>query len=236
MSAHVGTLESVTQFDIPSDPTARRLPGIFIALEGGDGAGKSTQSEALAAHVQARGFEAVRTREPGGTEISEKLRGLVLEHGHGEIDARTEALIFAAARAAHVEQLVLPALAEGRVVITDRYVDSSIAYQGVGRELGVAPVTLINDFATAGLRPDLTVLLDVPLEVAKARRRSLHSADDRLESEADSFHENIREAFLRIAESHPASYVVIDAGKTPEEISVVIARRVDELLNSRERV
>lgn len=127
--------------------------GLFIALEGGDGAGKSTQANLLAQALQSSGYRVVRTREPGGTEVGEKLRSIVLDHGQGEIDARTEALIFAASRAAHAEQLIRPALAEGKIVITDRYIDSSVAYQGAGRELGEQRIRELNEWATSDLLP-----------------------------------------------------------------------------------
>ena len=145
-------------------------PGLFIAFEGGDGAGKSTQAALLSQALSDAGRTVVRTREPGGTPVGEKLRSLVLEHGQGDIDARTEALIFAAARAAHASQVIAPALARGEIVISDRYADSSIAYQGMGRGLGTNTITALNDWATDGLWPDLTVLLDVAPAEGRIKR------------------------------------------------------------------
>lgn len=198
----------------------QRTPGaLFVVLEGGDGAGKSTQAAWLASHLQEHGREVVRTREPGGTPIGEKLRSLVLDHGHGEVDARTEALMFAAARAAHVEQLILPALARGATIICDRYVDSSVAYQGVGRGLGTEEVLTLNRWATAGLRPDLTILLDVDPQAGRDRRTQGDAAEDRLESEPDDFHARIRQAFLDRAGNDDGAYMVLDASLSVEELS-----------------
>ncbi|MFJ3959041.1 dTMP kinase [Arthrobacter sp. NPDC090010] len=205
--------------------------GLFIAFEGGDGAGKSTQSALLAEALRKRGLTVVQTREPGGTEIGEKLRSLVLDHGHGEIDARTEALMYAAARAAHVEQLIRPALARGEAVITDRYIDSSVAYQGIGRDLGTEEIRQLNSWATASLWPDFTVILDVDPVEGRARRAP--GGEDRLESEPDTFHAQVRQAFLDAAEAAPERYLVIDARQDVETISEAILRRVDEVFAAR---
>lgn len=201
--------------------------GLFIVLEGGDGAGKSTQAGLLADHVGAMGRPVLRTREPGGTPIGERLRSLVLDHGHGMVDARTEALMFAAARAAHVEQVIRPALAAGTMVICDRYVDSSVAYQGVGRALGTDEVLGINRWATDGLLPDLTILLDVAPDAGRRRRAA--GAEDRLESEPDDFHESIRHAFLQLAASDPGRYLVLDAGQTVGALAAEISAAVESL-------
>ncbi|MHA7189967.1 dTMP kinase [Arthrobacter sp. MDT2-16] len=206
-------------------PLPHGLPGLFIALEGGDGGGKSTQATLLCRALEAGGRRVVRTREPGGTPIGETLRSLVLEHGHGEIDARTEALLFAASRAAHVQQVIVPALERGDVVVCDRYIDSSVAYQGTGRGLGAQAVLDVNVWATDGLLPDLTVLLDVDPAVGRSRRTAGAAAEDRLESEPDGFHAGIRDAFLELARLAPERYVVLGASGTPEELhrSIVAA-------------
>nr|WP_205208203.1 dTMP kinase [Arthrobacter sp. 147(2020)] len=202
---------------------------MFIAFEGGDGAGKSTQAGLLAAALQEHGLEVLRTREPGGTTIGEKLRSLVLDHGQGEIDPRTEALIFAASRAAHVHQAILPALSRGAVVVCDRYIDSSVAYQGAGRGLGTDSVLEVNLWAVEGLQPDLTVLLDV--EPVEGRgRRIQNGAEDRLESEPDAFHSLIRGAFLDRAEANPAQYLVLPARQPVEELATAILAAVQERL------
>jgi dTMP kinase len=203
-------------------PLPHGLPGLFIALEGGDGAGKSTQAGLLCRALEEGGRTVVRTREPGGTPIGEKLRSLVLEHGHGDIDARTEALIFAASRAAHVQQVIAPALRRGDVVVCDRYIDSSVAYQGAGRKLGPRAVLDVNLWATEGLLPDLTVLLDVDPAEGRSRRTAGAAVEDRLESEPDDFHASIRDAFLDLAREEPERYLVLSAAGTPEDLHVAI--------------
>jgi dTMP kinase len=207
-------------------------PGLFIAFEGGDGAGKSTQAGLLAEALESRGLKVLRTREPGGTPIGEKLRSLVLDHGNGHIDAHTEALIFAASRAAHAGQVIRPALERGEIVLTDRYIDSSVAYQGAGRDLGTGAVRSLNEWATAGLLPDLTVLLDVDPADGRRRRTAGDAAEDRLESEADEFHTRIREAFLELAASRPEAYLVLPAHSPVSELAARILGRVDALLAS----
>ena len=205
-----------------TSPLPHGLPGLFLALEGGDGAGKSTQAALLCRALEEGGRTVVRTREPGGTPIGETLRSLVLEHGHGEIDARTEALMFAASRAAHVHQVILPALRRGDVVVCDRYIDSSVAYQGAGRGLGARAVLDVNLWATEGLRPDLTVLLDVDPAEGRSRRTAGAAPEDRLESEPDGFHASIRAAFLDLARLAPERYLVLGAAGTPEELHAAI--------------
>lgn len=209
-----------------SRPSAR---GLFIAFEGGDGAGKSTQAGLLTAALQAQGRVVLRTREPGGTPIGEKLRSLVLEHGQGDIDARTEALLFAASRAAHVRQVIAPALARGEVVICDRFIDSSVAYQGAGRSLGTDVVRRLNEWGTDGLLPDLTILLDVDPRTGRTRRTSGQATEDRMESEPDEFHRSIRQAFLELAGRDPARYLVLDAALPQQDLAGRIAARVAEL-------
>ncbi|GAB4100961.1 dTMP kinase [Sinomonas halotolerans] len=208
-------------------------PGLFVAFEGGDGAGKSTQARLLAESLRAAGHDVLLTREPGGTEIGEKLRALVLEHGHGEVDPRTEALIFAAARAAHVAQAIRPALARGAVVITDRYIGSSVVYQGVGRSLGAEDVERLNTWATEGLWPDLTVLLDVEESEGRARRTAGEAAEDRLESEPDAFHRQVRTAFTALAQARPESHLVLDAARDPQSLAAEILAAVERALAER---
>lgn len=211
--------------------------GLFIAFEGGDGSGKSTQSRLLAERLTAEGHEVLLTREPGGTDVGEQLRSLVLDPVHAPIDPVTEALIFAAARSAHVRQLIAPALAAGRTVVTDRYVDSSVAYQGAGRDLGTDTVAGINEWATGGLHPDLTVLLDVDTGTAATRRAGREQAaggtgPDRLESEPEPFHQRIRTAFTDRAAQAPDRYLVLDASRSAVEIAAEVWGRVAVLLGS----
>ncbi|MFF2346633.1 dTMP kinase [Pseudarthrobacter sp. NPDC058119] len=210
----------------------KKRAGVFIAFEGGDGAGKSTQAARLAEALESRGYTVLRTREPGGTPVGEKLRSLVLDHGNGEIDAHTEALMFAASRAAHATQVIRPALARGEIVLTDRYIDSSVAYQGAGRNLGQDAVRSLNEWATSGLQPHLTVLLDVDPGLGRHRRTAGQAAEDRLESEADEFHTRIREAFLGLAAGRPASYLVLPARLPVDDLAGRILARVDALLDA----
>lgn len=208
----------------------KQRAGVFIAFEGGDGAGKSTQAGRLAAALESLGYTVLRTREPGGTPVGEKLRSLVLDHGNGDIDAHTEALIFAASRATHATQVIRPALGRGEIVLTDRYIDSSVAYQGAGRNLGLDAVRSLNEWATSGLQPHLTVLLDVDPQLGRRRRTAGQAAEDRLESEADEFHTRIREAFLSLAADRPESYLVLPAHLPVEDLAAQILARVETLL------
>ncbi|MCH8563715.1 dTMP kinase [Nesterenkonia sp. YGD6] len=205
--------------------------GGFVAFEGGDGAGKTTQLDLLESWFEDRSVPYERTREPGGTVIGERIRSLVLEHDQGEVDPRTEALLFAASRAAHVVQRIEPALEGGRFVLCDRYVDSSVAYQGVGRELGTAAVAEINAFATGGLQPDLTVVLDIDPAIARARREGRAGHSDRIESAEDAFHDRLRHAFLARADAAPERYLVLDASGSAQELQAAIRSRVQELLS-----
>jgi len=207
--------------------------GGFVAFEGGDGAGKTTQLNLLESWFKEQNVAYERTREPGGTPIGERIRSLVLEHGQGEVDPRTEALLFAASRAAHVVQRIEPALQAGRFVLCDRYVDSSVAYQGVGRQLGTEAVAEVNAFATGGLQPDLTVLLDLEPAAARARRDGREGGADRIESAEDAFHERLRAAFLDRAEAEPDRYLVLNADAAPTDIQEPIRERVALLLKDR---
>lgn len=207
--------------------TATSEAGFFIAVEGGDGAGKSTQVEALASWIRAKGHEVVVTREPGATAVGKRLRSILLDVSSGGISHRTEALLYAADRAEHIETVVRPALARGAVVITDRYIDSAVAYQGAGRELAPTEIARINRWATGGLVPHLTVLLDVSPETARER---FTEAPDRLESEPPEFHQRVRSGFLTLAAADPSRYLVIDAGQEPEAVTTVIRHRLDEVL------
>ncbi|GAA2178762.1 dTMP kinase [Leucobacter tardus] len=200
------------------------MSGLFITLEGGDGAGKSTQVELLQAWLEARGHEVVRTREPGGTMLGVELRKLLL---HGEhVDPRAEALLYAADRAQHIATIVRPALERGAIVVQDRYIDSSLAYQGAGRVLDIADVRRLSDWATEGLQPRVTAILDIAPQDAAARRHARGGAADRLESEAATFHEAVRDGFLAIAAADPDRCVVIDATLPVDEVHAQILARV----------
>ena len=208
------------------------MSGIFITFEGGDGAGKSTQAELLGAWLEERGHEAVRTHEPGGTRLGAELRTLLL-HGSeevGEVDPRAEALLYAADRAQHVARVVRPALERGAVVVQDRYIDSSLAYQGAGRVLDVEDVRRISEWATEGLRPQLTVILDLAPAAAADRRVARGGAADRLESEGAEFHEAVRRGFLDLAAQDPHRYLVLDATLPIDELHARILAAVSPLV------
>ncbi|PJE96381.1 dTMP kinase [Streptomyces carminius] len=201
--------------------------GFFIAVEGGDGAGKSTQVEALAEWIQAKGHEVVVTREPGATPIGKRLRAILLDVSSAGLSHRAETLLYAADRAEHVESVLRPALERGAVVISDRYVDSSVAYQGAGRDLSPTEVARISRWATGGLVPHLTVLLDISPETARER---FTEAPDRLESESAEFHRKVRAGFLALAAADPTRYLVVDAGQEPEAVTTVVRHRLDQTL------
>lgn len=203
--------------------------GVFITLEGGDGSGKTTQAELLGEWLAGRGRTVVRTREPGGTEVGVEVREIVLHH-RGDISPRAEALLYAADRAHHVATVVRPALERGEVVIQDRYIDSSVAYQGAGRVLDPAEVRGISEWATEGLAPDLTILLDLDADAARGRLDEARTRYDRLEAEASEFHDRVRAAYLDLATAEPGRFLVIDAARPVDEIAATIRDRVIGLL------
>ncbi|WP_431035594.1 dTMP kinase [Streptomyces sp. P6-2-1] len=206
---------------------AASATGFFIALEGGDGAGKSTQAEALAEWIRAKGHEVVLTREPGATPVGKRLRSILLDVSSAGLSHRAEALLYAADRAEHVDTVVRPALERGAIVITDRYIDSSVAYQGAGRDLSPVEVARISRWATGGLVPNLTVLLDVAPEAARER---FTEAPDRLESEPAEFHARVRTGFLTLAAAAPERYLVVDGAQEPEAVTQTVRHRLDQLL------
>jgi dTMP kinase len=204
--------------------------GLFIAFEGGEGAGKSTQVQLLREWLDSRGYEVVVTREPGATLLGRRLREVLLDPATGPLSPRAEALLYAADRAEHVAEVIRPALARGAVVVSDRYVDSSLAYQAGGRALSPRDVDQLSEFATSGLRPDLTVLLDLPVSDGMARAAARDGAPDRLEAEPTDFHERVRLAFRRLAEADPERYVVIDATLSSRDIHRAIVRQLEALV------
>jgi dTMP kinase len=204
--------------------------GFFLALEGGEGAGKSTQAAMLMPWFTSRGYEVIASREPGATAIGHELRRFLLDPANAGLSGRAEALLYAADRAEHVASVIRPALARGAVVISDRYVDSSLAYQGAGRGLTRAEVERLSLFATSGLRPDLTVLLDVPVDEGLARAALRDGAPDRLEAEADDFHERVRIAFRELAETNRSRYLIVDASLPPEVIHRIVVKRLERML------
>ncbi|MGI9156656.1 MAG: dTMP kinase [Marmoricola sp.] len=200
--------------------------GIFVALEGGEGAGKSTQAGALESWLAAEGYDVLLTREPGATDVGREIRRIVLDPATGGLDHRTEALLYAADKAEHVERVVGPALTAGRVVVTDRFVDSALAYQGGGREAVDPALEQVLRWATGDLRPHLTVVLDLEPDAGLSRL----AERDRIEAESPEFHERVRAAFLALAAADPAHYLVLDARDDVETITKAIRARVSELL------
>ncbi|MEU4323876.1 dTMP kinase [Nonomuraea dietziae] len=203
------------------------VPGVFIAFEGGEGSGKTTQSRLLAIWLRDQGFDVVQTREPGSTKVGMRLRAILLDAAEKGLSARAEALLYAADRAEHVEKVIRPALHRGALVITDRYVDSSLAYQGAGRALDPSDVSKVNAWATGGLVPHLTVLIDTPPSVGLTR---LGGAADRIESEPLDFHERVRKEFRSLAAAAPERYLMVDGTLSQNEISRIVQDRVREIL------
>ncbi len=209
----------------PSAPAAAR--GRFIVFEGGEASGKSTQAALLADHLGA-----VATREPGGTALGERLRAVLLDPDTGDLDARTELLLMVAARAEHVAKVIAPALHAGRDVVCDRFAGSSIAYQAWGRGLDADEVTEVSRWATAGLEPDLVILLDLD-EATRAER--LRRDRDRLESAGEGFHERVAEGFRALAAAHPERWVVLDGAEPVDRIATRVRQEVQTRLGSRLR-
>ena len=204
--------------------------GIFITFEGVEGAGKTTQITRLVSDLKNRGHAVILTREPGGTLISEEIRKILLDSSHGCMTAEAELLLYAAARAQHVEELISPALAQGRTVISDRFGDATVAYQGHGRGLDLALIQRLNRIATAGLVPDLTFVLDLPVQIGLARVRRRQSTLDRVELEDISFHQRVRDGYLTIANREPQRMVVINTHRSAryahEEIKTEVYKRL----------
>jgi dTMP kinase len=200
--------------------------GVFVALEGGEGAGKSTQARLLAEWLDSQGYSVILTREPGDSTVGQQLRSILLSPETGALDHRAEALLYAADKAEHVEKLIRPALAQGKVVITDRYVDSTLAYQGAGRDLLPLEVERLARWATADLRPHLTVLLDVEPELGLGR----FETPDRIEAESLGFHQRVRDSFLELAAADPEHYLVVDARLPREEIAAAVRDRIAPVL------
>jgi dTMP kinase len=216
-------------------PKLKRPPatGFFIAFEGVEGAGKGTMIDLAERHLREEGYDVLVTREPGGTALGERVRSLLLDPGTGTLDARTEALLFAASRAQTVHSVIRPALAEGKVVLCDRYVDSSLAYQGWGRGLGEQDILTLNVWATQGLFPDLVILLH--LEPERGLLRSTE-APDRMELEGQDFHAKVADAYLKIAEEHPERFVVVDADRDPAEVFDAVREAIERALEREEDI
>jgi dTMP kinase len=205
------------------------VSGLFISFEGIDGVGKSTQADLLETWLSEQGKTVVRTLEPGGTDVGVEIRKILLHH-KGDLAPRAEAALFAADRAHHVASKIRPALERGEIVITDRYFDSSVAYQGAGRDLSRTEVRDLSLWAVGGLLPQLTVLLDLPAEEARARRNKSGTEPDRLEREKIEFFETVRSAYLDLAKAEPNRFLVVDASVSVEEMQSQIRARVAGLI------
>jgi len=204
-------------------------PGLFLTFEGGDGSGKSTQAALLEEWLLSQGRTVVRTREPGGTDVGNEIREIVL-HRRGHIAPRAEALLYAADRAHHVATVVRPALERGEIVLQDRYLDSSVAYQGVGRELASDEIRQLSLWAAEGLLPDITVLLDLDVSIGRSRLDDARTRYDRLESEAADFHGRVRDAYLALAAAEPERFLVLDATLPVDELAALVRARVSAAL------
>lgn len=205
------------------------MKGIFITVEGPDGCGKSTQIKLLKDYFQHKEYNVVLTREPGGTPISEKIRELILDKENKTMDSKTEALLYAASRAQHVAEVIKPALSNEKIVICDRFIDSSLIYQGIGRNLGIDNIYNLNLFAMEDIIPDITLLFDIDIEVAKNRKEDRGNLD-RLESEADNFHSKVFNGYKGLKSLYPNRIKTVDANGSIEEVHNRIINIIEEFL------
>lgn len=208
------------------------MTGIFITFEGPDGAGKTTQLTLLADYLRQQGHVVRLTREPGGTPLSDKIRTLLLDPSHSEMDARTEALLYMASRAQHVAEVIEPGLVRGEVILCDRFADSTVVYQGAARRLAKQELLAINRFATGGLTPSLTILLDCDTRLLTDRRKD-RGGQDRIEQEAECFHDKVRQGFLDLAEAEPERIKLVSAKESVNDVHDVIVNLVEEFLRRR---
>ena len=213
------------------------MKGFFITVEGIEGSGKSTQTKLLAPYLETGGRAVTLTREPGGTPIGDEVRKILLDPVHTALDPKAELLLYAASRAQHIREIILPALEAGRIVLCDRFSDATLAYQGHGRGLDREMIRSLDHVATGGLRPDLTLLLDIETATGLSRARGRNSssgldAEARFENEALSFHERVRKGYLLLAKEEPERFQVIDASLSPENVQAEIRRSVDAALNT----
>jgi dTMP kinase len=210
---------------------------MFITFEGPEGSGKTSQIVMLAEFLQEQGFEVVQTREPGGTSIGNQIRDVLHDVNNGEITPVTELLLYSASRAQLVRELVQPALKAGKIVLCDRYADSTIAYQGYGRGLDLEELTMLTQFATGGLKPDLTLLLDIDVERGLARRQTGGDEMNRLDLEAVSFHQQVRDGYHTLAAADPDRWIIVDADRSAaaiqEDLREIVGGRLTEWLSSR---
>ncbi len=210
------------------------MRGLFITLEGPDGSGKSTMIGLIGQYLKEQGIDHVITREPGGTAIGEKIRGIIIDRENINMGPETEALLFAASRAQHVHEKILPSVEEGKVVVCDRFLLSSLAYQGVGRGLGIQEVKAVNEFGLRGMTPDLILFFHVDPEVTLLRKTK--EGGDRLEEEGGAFHREVYEGYMTLLEMYPDNVIVIDAEKSVEEVYAQTIAALAEVLKSKEEM
>ncbi len=208
---------------------------MFITFEGPDGSGKTTQFHLLVEWLNDAGYPIVSTREPGGPDISEQIRAVLHDPQNTAMDARTEILLYSASRAQHVAQVIRPALAQGKIIISDRYADSTLAYQGYGRRLDLETLRVITYFATGGLTPDLTLCFDISAEEGLTRRRLGGGEWNRLDAEALEFHQRVRAGYQKLASQEPDRWVVVDAARSIEEIQAEVRATVSEKLDQMQK-
>lgn len=208
------------------------MRGLFITLEGPDGSGKSTMISLIGEYLKEQGIDHIITREPGGTVIGEKIRGIIIDRENINMGPETEALLFAASRAQHVHEKILPSVEGGKVVVCDRFLLSSLAYQGVGRGLGIQEVKAVNEFGLRGMTPDLILFFHVDPEVTLLRKTK--EGGDRLEEEGGAFHREVYEGYMTLLKMYPDNVVVIDAEKTVEEVYTQTIAALEKVLKSKE--
>jgi len=201
---------------------SRRLNGVFITLEGGEGSGKTTQAVRLSHALTAQGYDVLLTREPGGTPVAERLREILLHHADEAVAPETEALLMLAARRQHVEHVIRPALSDGKIVICDRFTDSTLAYQGYGRGLDLTLLRMINGWVTGKLTPHLTLLFDVPVAIGLRRRHGQTSGQNRLDHETRRFHSTVRTGFRMLAEQEPRRIAIVNARRSPDSVATAV--------------
>ena len=204
--------------------------GLFITFEGNDGSGKTTISELVFKQLTQKGFSCILTREPGGIDIAEQIRHIILDPANSAMDARTEALLYAASRRQHLVERVIPALDEGKIVICDRFIDSSLAYQGMGRQIGMEGIFQMNQFATEGLMPDATIFLEVS-EAVSRQRLAQRGSLDRMDQESEAFHQRVRRGYALVRQRYPERMRVIDADQELEQVLQAAMRAIMEIVD-----
>ena len=209
-----------------------KIAGIFITLEGGEGSGKTTQAPRLCRLLTTQGYEVFHTREPGGTPVAERLRSVLLDSSAEVIAPETEALIILAARRQHADHVIKPALKRGMIVVCDRFIDSTIAYQGYARGLGLKILRLMNEWATGKLTPHLTLLFDIPIAIGLRRRQSQATTQNRLDREAERFHKKARAGFLQLARREPRRIKIVDARQPPDSVAAIVETLVLDWLQT----